>query len=429
MTDKKNIVILGAGFGGIRAARRISKKLKRLKLTDKYRLVLIDRNKYHTYTPLLYEAATTSKETANYCKLKEVVAFPIEEIIKKMPVDFINNSVVEIDVKSQKISLADKKTMSFDYLIISLGSETNYFDIAGLEANALPIKTFKDALEIRNRILDAMHNKKDSVRVVIGGGGSTGVELAGEIKEWLCELQEEIRQCTAEVIIVEAASTILNGFEKSIINKAESRLKKLGVEIKTDNPIVKADKDAIFLKSGEQVPYDVLIWTGGVKASHITYTLPLKREEGKKQILATEQMECLPETPDLKIYGKIYGIGDAVCYFDPVTKKPIPKVARAAIIQADIASHNIIEDIKLKEKIEKQVKYQIYKPKQYPYVIPVGGKYAIAKIGPFIISGFLGWVFKGLVELNYLLSILGPWKAIKTWLAGLVIFVQNDRLG
>jgi len=135
------------------------------------------------------------------------------------------------------------------------------------------------------------------------------------------------------------------------------------------------------------------------------------------------ELECLPQTPDLKLYGKIYGLGDAVCFYDPVTGKPIPGVARAALSQAKVVAHNVFCDIQ-KNKNRKK-----YKPMEYPYVIPIGGKWAIVKIGPFVIAGFCGWILKGLVELNYLLSIMPFFKAIKLWLTGLRIFVQNDRLG
>jgi len=122
-------------------------------------------------------------------------------------------------------------------------------------------------------------------------------------------------------------------------------------------------------------------------------------------------------------------LGDAVCFYNPKTQKPVPGVARAAISQANVVAHNIFEEIKKELNPHYQLRIKNYHPMEYPYVIPVGGKFAVAKIGPLIISGFFGWVLKGLVELNYLLSIMPLHRALIIWLKGLWIFIQNDRLG
>lgn len=426
--EKKRIAVLGAGFGGLRAATQIAKKISRLKLLDQYEITLIDRNEYQIYTPTLYEVATTSKETADYIDLRRIVTFPVRDLIRNYPITFLHATLHEIDLKNGMLYLSGEQTVRFDYLVLALGSETNYFNIPGLQQNALPLKTFHDALQIRNRIISAVQDK-EHVRVVVGGGGSTGVELAGEIEEWLCELREEIKKCKATVTLVEAAPRLLSGFDERLVARATARLKKLGVEILTNEVIAEANAEHVTLKSGRKIPYDVLIWTGGIKASSLTHALPLKTEEKRRQVVASSSMECLPETPDLKLYGKIYGLGDAICFFDPLTEQPIPKVARAALIQADVVAHNIAEDIKAEMGAANKPRHKTYAPKRYPYVIPVGGKYAIAKIGTLIISGFFGWVLKGLVELNYLLSIMPFWKAIGIWLKGLRIFIQNDRLG
>jgi NADH dehydrogenase len=417
MEKKPCVVILGAGFGGLRAALQLSKKL-RGRSCD---IVLIDRNDYHTYTPTLYEAATTSKETANYLQIKEIVTFPVAEILKNTSVRFIKSEVRSLDLVNGDIHCANGERLKFDYLVLALGSETNYFGIPGLKENSLTLKTFLDALKIRDTILELMSSGKEQIEILIGGGGSTGVELAGELKGWLCELEEE-KKCKAELKIIEASPTILPGFPDPIVKKAGNRLRKLGVTILANTAIERAEKNKVILKGGQEIPYDILIWTGGVKASSLMGALPLKIEKRGRVEVAGE-MECLPQSPDLKLYGKIYGLGDAICFYDPKTGKPIPGVARAALIQADVVAHNIACDTRGRKDHKK------YKPADYPYIIPVGGKWAVAKLGPLIIAGLGGWILKGLVELNYLLSIMPLGRALKAWLKGLRIFVQNDRLG
>lgn len=405
-------MILGAGFGGLRTALLLSRAFKRRGLEEKCEITLVDRNNYHTYTPTLYEAATTSKETANQIQIKEIVTFPIEEIIKGTGIRFIKNELKNLDLINGDVHFINGEKLKFNYLVLALGSETNYFDIPGLKENSLTLKTFIDAIKIRDKIFDLAESGQKEIRVIIGGGGSTGVELAGEIQQWACDIEEKHPSCRTKVTIAEGSPSILPGFPSRIIKLAEKRLKKLGVEILTNKMIQTVDR----------LSYDILVWTGGVKASGLMGALPLKIEKrGRVEVVG--EMECLPQSPDLKLYGKIYALGDAVCFYDPVTEKPIPGVARAALSQASVVAHNIMCDLQNRSDHKK------YRPMNYPYIIPIGGKWAIAKLGPIIISGLGGWILKGLVELNYLFSIMPVFRAIRVWLKGLKIFIQNDRLG
>ncbi len=427
-TGKKTIAILGAGFGGLKCALTIGRKLHNLNLADKYRVILVDRNAYHTYTPTLYEAATTSKETASYLELKNIITFPITELIKNLPVDFINDKVTKLNLLGGSLTLADDPELQFDYLVLALGAETNYFNIPGLTENSSSFKTFMDAIKLRDKILNLYLGGKKDLKIVVGGAGSTGVELAGELQEWLCELEANFKKdCRFRVSIIGAQPEVLSGFLPRISELAEKRLRHLGVSVVAPAKIASATANNVILEGGRELPYDILIWTGGVKASSFLGTLPLKLDGGR--IVVPGEMECLPETPNLQLFGKVYGIGDAVCFYNQETKKAMPMVARTAILQAKIVAHNIIEEIKLENKIIKVAKKKVFAPREYPYIIPVGGKYAIAKIGNFVFSGLPAWIFKGLVELNYLLSILPFSRAIKVWLRGLVIFIKNDRLG
>lgn len=423
---RKTILVLGAGFGGLRAATKIAKKLRRLDLLDKYEVLLVDRNDYHTYTPTLYEIATTARETADAIKLKTIVAFPISDLIAGLPIRFIKAEVEFLDLKEGDVHLSTGEKLTFDCLVFALGSETNFFGIPGLEEHALTLKTFNDALAIRDALTRRSQNGK-LLRVVVGGGGSTGVELGAEILEWACEPKKK-RACSAAVTIVEGGPSVLGGFDARVIRAVERRLKKLGADLVTGEAIASVDAGAVRLKSGREISYDMLIWTGGVKASRAAGIMPVKRE-ARGRIEVTEGMACLPETPDLKLHGEIYGLGDVVCFYDSRTKKPIPGVARAALIQADIVAANAVEDIKAAEGISRKIRHKVYSPLDYPYVIPVGGKYAVAKFGPFVIKGFTGWILKGLVEFYYLRSIMPLGQALRTWLTGLKIFIQNDRLG
>lgn len=421
--QNKHIAVLGAGFGGLRAAKQLAKRLPK---DSGYEVVLIDRNDHHTYTPLLYEVATTSKETADNTKLHELAAYSIKELINGLSVQFIQDEVKDIEPVSGKIFFESGKVLKADYLVAALGAETNFFGIPGLQEYSLPLKTFWDAIKIRETVLTHL-KEKDKLKILVGGGGSTGVEIAGELKKWINELKEDFPKCRFEVGIIEGNAAILNGYDRRVVRIAHKRLAKLGVRLFEGERVEELTPAKVMLQSGREMDYDIFVWTGGVKASEVVSKMPVQRDrQGRAAV--KEGMECLMET-NLQFGMKFYALGDAVCFLDPKTKKPIPGVAHAAISEADVAAHNILEDIRAKKDKNYKPRPKNYKPVNYPYVIPIGGKYAVSKVGPLVIKGFLGWIIKGLVEIGYLLSIMPPYKAFSIWFQGLWTFIQNDRLG
>lgn len=422
MGDKKDILILGAGFGGLRASRTLSKKLTRAGLSSKYRITLLDKNDYHTYSPTLYEIATTSKEAANLCDLKQIVTFPVREILNGSGVNFVKAEVVDIDLKQKVVGLAGGEFLHFDYLLMALGAQVNFYNIPGLDQYAFTLKTFSDSVKIREFIAaKALDPKTGLFKVVIGGGGSTGVELASEIQTWLCSIGKNTDKiCWATITIIEGESNILSGFSERVVKLARKRLDDIGAIRISKNRITELTESEVILKNSPPLSYDMFIWTGGVRPAKAILNLSEKLE-GKIQ--TDENMRLLG------FESGIYAVGDNSLHVDKKTGKPVPMVARAAISQASVAAKNIFAEIKKAETNRKNLQLKKYKPKSYPYIVPVGGKYAIASFKNFVISGYVGWFLKGLVELNYLSSIMPKFKALKIWLKGLKIFLQNQRLG
>jgi len=415
--EKKNIVILGAGFGGMRLALLLDRKLKKHKLWKKYEVALIDRNDYHTYTPTLYEVATTPRETSVDINLHSIVTFPIDRHLLGTNVEFLNSEVTKIDLNFGEVATASK-TLNFDYLVIALGSVPNFFKIAGLKKFSIPLKTFSDAMSIRDSLLKVIDSKA-TPQIVVGGAGSTGIEIAGEIKNAFPQ---------TSVTIIEGSLSILPGFDATTIQKVGERLHQMNIATILGKHIKKVQKNIITLSDKEETTFDVLIWAGGVKAPEIISTLPIKIEEkGRAEVI--DEMECLPETPNLKMHGQVYALGDAVCFHDQKTSLPIPGVAQAAIAQADVVAENIFRSIMSREGRLRNIRMISYAPKQFPYIIPVGGKFAVAKVGRFVISDKYGWILKMIVELKYFISIMPIRMALETWVRGIRIFIKNDRLG
>ncbi|MBT9612249.1 MAG: NAD(P)/FAD-dependent oxidoreductase [Burkholderiales bacterium] len=416
---QQTIAILGAGFGGLRAAMLLGKALRRHKLTD-WRVALVDRNDYHTYAPLLYEVSATPEEVATYFDLKSIVTFPLRQVLGGLAVELVCDTVSGLDLPHGKVALASGSSLDYDYLIIALGAEARYYGIAGLQEAALGLKTFDDAMRIRDAIwLSSCAVKK--LIIVIGGGGSTGVELAGELQPWLNEITRAGR-CSTGITLLHAGASVLSGFPQRVVEKVAARLGGLKVKILTNERIVAVESGAhaVRLESGMQIPFDILIWTAGVKPNSILGKLPVQYESNGRLAVA-EDLSLLADG-GTRLHGKVYGVGDAVYVGSTSGDQAVPMTARSAIAQASLAARNVIADIQGKPSIA-------YKPRNYPYIIPVGGKYAVAKIGPLVVAGFPAWLFKGGVELGYLLAILPPLHALRVWFKGIKLFTLNDRLG
>lgn len=412
---QQNIVILGAGFGGLKCALRLWELLRVNRLQRKFQIILIDRSNFQTFVPMFYEVANTLREEASAIKLKELIAIPIEQALADTNIKFLQNEVTNINPAIDKIILKDAEEIDFEYLVVALGSETNTFGIPGIKEHAYFLKTLEDAIQVRNVLEKTFQsNDKKVFRVLIGGGGLTGVELAGELGSALCKLKRKYKheEQKCEIILVEGNQEILPGFSQKIVKRARRRLDRLDVKILTSRLISSFDGKRVLFLQNESVEVDMLIWTGGVQVcSMLKITgLPVM----KKGDLETES------NLKIKRQDKIFAIGDAACFVHKETGKPLPWNVPVAEQEALIVSQNILRSIKKLPLLE------YHPPKHVPMVIPIGGKYAIADLGFVRFYGLVGWIIKHLVTLRYYLSILPWWVAVSKWLRAMRVFIRND---
>lgn len=328
--QKKNIVVLGAGFGGLAAAMRIAKDLRRRALLGKYQLILVDRNDAQVYTPLLYEFAAAPRDPAD---LPKNITCDLCALIRNLPITFLRGEVASIDLMNGDIHLATGEEMKAEFAVIALGSEANYFGISGMRENTITLKTFADAQKVR-AALTALLAAKPNPRVVVGGAGANGIELAAQIK---------FLHRACEVTLVEAMPDIMPGFDEKFTAPIRKRLMKLNVAMMVNAKITAVNPGTVQLEGGTAVPFDLMVWTGGIKAPDIVSKLPLRAERGKP--VAEMGMVCVPQTPDLKLYPMVYVLGDCVCFYDPKIRKPLPATAPIAMAQARIVALNVMEEI------------------------------------------------------------------------------------
>lgn len=412
-SGRKNIAVLGAGFAGITAILMLRKLLRRRGLLGRYNMILADKNAHHLYTPALYEIAAIPKGEAEAVCLKSAHCVQIEDILKPFPeIRFIGEEIEKLDPRTHIIRFKSGDRLSFEYAVVALGSETNFFGIPGLQENSYPLKTFRDAVRLRNKAEEIAATNSDPVKIVIGGGGATGVELSAEFIYFFKYLKKRTakKSCDAEITLVEAGPEILPGFSSQTATRAKKRLQKLGIRILTRAPIASVTPSEVMLKDGRVIPCHILIWSGGVTPAAVlkNFGLPLDKKGG---LIVNEFLEARP---------RIYAVGDNASFTNPKTERPVPWNVPAAEAEARLAAKNIAADI------EKGKKRPFQPLKNYPFILAIGAKFAIADLIVIKSFGLMGWIMKQLVELRYLLFIL-PWaKAIKMWLRTIYYGTRND---
>ncbi len=406
--EKKNIVILGAGFAGVRAALDLDNLLRH---HDEYEIILIDKKDYQVYNSALYEAATTEHSLVEAKKVKKTVAIPLSDIFRNTRVKVFKAYVDSVDVDSGMV-VTDSRIINYTYLVLALGSTADFFGITSLEKYGFTLKNVEDAVMIRNRVEDIV-TKKDSARLVIGGGGFAGAEFAGELHNLIKhECIHHNKKCeNFEIMVVEGSTAMISSLPENVSKMIGDRLSGMGLKLKFSTLITEAGPNFVVLNKTEKLDCDLLVWTGGVKAARTPGNPDLERDR-KDRIVITDNM-------NIKKYPNIFVAGDNTGFLDPQTKKPIAQTAQEAIRHGNLVAKNIFRAI-----MEKPLHpYQVGNSK---YIIPLAGKYAIFYSKNLVIHGFLGWVIRRAADLRYFLSILPFSKALKHWLFETEIFMKND---
>jgi NADH dehydrogenase len=407
-SEKKNIVVLGAGFAGLRAALDLQGYLHD---SEEYEIVLVDRRDYQTYYSGLYEAATTEHSQVEARTVKSTVTIPLGDVFGRGKVKVFKGYVQRIDLENGQV-VTDSRIISYDYLVVAMGSIADFYDIPNLDKYGFTLKSLDDAIMIRNRIEDLVI-KKNSAHIIVGGGGFAGVEFVGELHNLLkheCEVHQKDLD-SFKVTVVEGAKTFLPGLSDKVAGMVATRLGQMAVESKFSSLITEVAKDHVVLNMKDRLDCDLLIWTGGVRAVKLPTDTAL--EHDKKDRVAVTQ--CL----NLKYFHNVLVVGDNGGFIDPITNRAVPQTAQEAIRQGAHAARNVFRMIKGKNLLP-------YHAGSVRFVIPVSGKYAIFYTPNLIVSGFWGWAIRKLADLRYFLSIL-PWPvAIKYWVFENKIFMKND---
>ena len=330
MRDSKHIVIIGAGFAGLKLARELNNH-------PYYTITLIDKNNYHQFQPLFYQVAMASLDASN-------ISFPLRYIFQKSKnVSIRVSNITQIDIKRKQIE-SETETILYDYLVIASGANTNYFGNKQIEKYVFPMKTTYEAIQIRNALIqhfeDAMsviysRNKKE-LSVAIVGGGPTGVELSGALAEMKLETlpheYPELNFNEMKIYLIEGSSKLLSAMSSVSSDAARIYLEKLGVTILTNSKVENYDGKKIILQNGNQLESTLVVWAAGVKGE-----MPAGLET--EYISKSNQIKT---TPFHRILGleNVYALGDIALMESDLFPRGYPQLASVAIQQASNLSKN-----------------------------------------------------------------------------------------
>ena len=413
--NKKKIVILGGGFAGVECARQLESYFKN---NSEIELIMISEDNFLLFTPMLPQVASGMIETRH-------IVMPIRAICKNTK--FFEGRIKNVDPFGKLVTLwgtGERRGVSihYDYLVVALGSETNFFGMADVEKNAYTMKTLNDAVMLRNRVIDMLEqaeNEKDPIlrnsflTFVIVGGGFAGIETAGELMDLLLDARKyysTIEKKDIRVIVLEALPMILPGFNEKLAEFSKEKMIERGIDIRLKTAVTSFDGTEVTVKSLDENPKDAineskmdvirtktLIWTAGVTPVNTIKRSMFKTDKGK--VIVNDFLE-VPE------FSGVFAIGDCALFMDPQTNRPFAPTAQLAEAQAKIAAHNLNALIKnaKKEKFEYHSKGQM---------AIIGKRTGIATFLGMNISGFLAWLIWRNV---YLSKIALPDKKIRVFL-------------
>lgn len=417
MKNRKRIIIVGAGFAGLKAARELSK--------HPVEILLIDRNNYHTFTPLLYQVATCGLDPS-------AVAYPVRSIFADKPnVRFLLGSVTEIDYENQFVTVQTNnngtRQESYDYLFIAAGSKTNYFNNSNIELKSFGLRDLDDALTLRNHILRLFEKaawtedeaKRNALMtLVVVGGGATGLETAGALHELynkvLDKEYDKDDNMDAKVILLEAADKLLVPYPDKLRVAAQKQLESIGVEVRTEAFVDEVGSGSIRLKNGDVINTHTVVWATGVIGNPLAKLLNVELARGGR----------IPVEETMKVIGRehIFAAGDVSYLLQPDGEQAYPGLIPVAQQQAHIAAKNILHDMK-GESLE------TFSYFDKGTMATIGRSRAVAWVFNRIqLTGYIAWIAWLLLHLIELLGMRNRAQVFLNWVWDYLFYDRSVRI-
>lgn len=397
-SGKKRVVIVGAGFAGI--------KLTRLLLNQGFQVVLFDKNNYHTFQPLLYQVATAGLDYSS-------IAFPVRRIFKKKENFYFRMAeVISVNAETQVVDTTIGE-IEYDHLVIASGSKTNFFNFNKYASDMMQLKTLTHALNLRSLILQNFENalmsdtvleQDKNMNIVIIGGGPTGVELAGalgEMKKYILPNDyPELNVNRMQIYIIERSDRVLINMPETLSKKTYNYLNQLGVNVLLNTSVLSYENSVLSFDKGNPIYTGTCIWTAGVQGAPIN-GLPKESIVAGNRILVNE----FNEVSGVK---NVFAIGDVCCQQSETYPHGHPLVAPVAVQMADILAKNLVN-----QRNNKPLKAFHYFDKGS--LATIGRNRAVASFGQWKFSGFIAWVLWLIVHLMTLVGFRNKLVVFTDW--------------
>jgi NADH:ubiquinone reductase (H+-translocating) len=413
---KAHIVVLGAGFAGLKFCQRVDGRYARV--------TLIDRQNHHLFQPLLYQVATAGLAAPD-------IAQPIRTIVRdREKVTVLMAEATRIDVAARRVG-HDRGELSYDYLVVAVGGRTSYFGHDEWAQHALGLKSLDDALEIRRRLLMAFEcaeterneeRRRELMTIVVVGAGPTGVELAGACAELARTVLPHdfthINPREARVLLVDAAPRVLPPFPPECSTSALRQLEKLGVEVRLGVKVENVSRETLEL-AGERIRAANIFWAAGVAAN------PLVAQLGAP----TDRAGRVSVQPDLSIPGhpEVFALGDIVNLTDPKGAK-VPGVAPAALQMGEFAARTISRELAARAKSEAPPPRPAFVYRDKGSMATIGRSAAVAAIGPLRFSGWPAWLAWLFVHLMFLVGLRNKLSVASHWVYSYLTYKRAARV-
>jgi NADH:ubiquinone reductase (H+-translocating) len=412
-TAKKRIVIIGAGFGGLKIAKKL--------VGSGYQIVLIDKNNYHQFQPLFYQVASSGIEPSS-------ILFPLRKIFQKRKDVYIRVAeVYSVDPEKKELHTS-LDTVWYDYLVIATGVNSNFFGMKNMEQFAIPMKSISEAMSLRNRILSNLEKavtlfdehedeKKSLLNVVVVGGGPTGVEIAGAIAEMknfvLPKDYPDLNLDLMQVSLVEGSPALLGSMSKHASEKSLFYLERLGIHVHLSTRVIDYDGKVLQLGDGKQMHTQLVIWAAGISGV-VPPGIPEESIGRSRRMLVDEYSK-------LKGFEDIYSIGDASLMSTSDYPNGHPQVAQVAIQQGANLANNF-------KSMRKKTPLKAFKYIDRGSMATIGRNRAVADL-PFLkFSGFIAWLTWMFVHLMAIVGVKNRLLIFINWMWNYMTYDQSLRL-
>jgi NADH dehydrogenase len=390
MGDKKRILILGGGYGGVWAGKILEKRFRKRADVE---ITLVDKKPFHTLMTELHEVA-------GWRASPESVQVSFRKIFGAKRIECVVDAIRSVDFEA-RVARSARREYPFDYIIIGTGAQPEYFGTPGVQENSFTLWSFDDAMRLRQHLEtifeEAVEETDPAARrkllsFVVAGAGFTGIEMAGELLEYRDQMCRKhfIDAAETRVVVIEALPSILPMLEEGLRAKAERRLRKAGCELMIGAPIVGAEPGRVLVKDRDPVETATFIWTCGVKGTEFAAGLGLPMAK-RNRIETDAGMRSAK-------YPFAFAVGDSAGLL--LEGKPMAMIVESAHFSAEAAARNVIADIEGGAKHE-------FEPNYHGFMVSVGGRYGVSNAGGIKAGGFIALAMKHLVNMYYLFRIAG----------------------